>query len=489
MERTIHAALCALSAAAVVLLLACLPETAAARTQHGQRPLLAQGAGYAEPQGSPAVRRVQRRLRMAKESPGPIDGRFGPLTRAAVIRFQAGHRLAVDGIVGPRTSVSLKRAALLLAVGAGYDRPAGSGRVRALQRGLRNLGARPGPADGLFGPRTEAAVLRFQRRQGLPADGQVGAHTRAAIRHELARAQKPGTQSQPQPAPSSTPRLASPVPPHPSAAKTSWWRSLSTAQVLAIAVLVPALVALLLLGVVPYTIRRMRRSRWERKKAREWALDSRAPEPGPAWPPWWPAEGEADPGVLGYVSVRAYGDKRELEDFQAQAEAIASECDRRHLRLVQVVQDKEPLHAERVHRPGLGYALDHIAAGDAQGLVVAELSRMSASALELGQVLEWLSQFRARLIAAAEGLDTGEHAGEVISRVLREVGDWERARIADPPRSLADHRALKRRISRMRSKGLSYGEIAERLNDEGVPAIRGERWRPSSVELTAGEDR
>lgn len=67
-----------------------------------------------------------------------------------------------------------------LARGAGYADVAGSPQVRRLQRWLRRVGVRPGPVDGLFGPRTEGAVFRFQRARGLRQDGIAGPVT---LRH------------------------------------------------------------------------------------------------------------------------------------------------------------------------------------------------------------------------------------------------------------------------------------------------------------------
>jgi peptidoglycan hydrolase-like protein with peptidoglycan-binding domain len=37
------------------------------------------------------------------------DGRFGPRTRHAVVRFQHQHHLVVDGVVGPKTRAALRR--------------------------------------------------------------------------------------------------------------------------------------------------------------------------------------------------------------------------------------------------------------------------------------------------------------------------------------------------------------------------------------------
>ncbi len=70
---------------------------------------------------------------------------------------------------------------LLAASFAGGASGAGSPNVAALQVGLRTHGLYQGTVDGVLGPRTERAVMRFQRRAGLSPDGVIGKRTRKAF--------------------------------------------------------------------------------------------------------------------------------------------------------------------------------------------------------------------------------------------------------------------------------------------------------------------
>jgi peptidoglycan hydrolase-like protein with peptidoglycan-binding domain len=53
------------------------------------------------------VMEVQHAVRRHGYDPGPIDGIFGGRTREAVLAFQAGAGIQVDGIVGPQTRAAL----------------------------------------------------------------------------------------------------------------------------------------------------------------------------------------------------------------------------------------------------------------------------------------------------------------------------------------------------------------------------------------------
>jgi peptidoglycan hydrolase-like protein with peptidoglycan-binding domain/DNA invertase Pin-like site-specific DNA recombinase len=542
---------------------------------------LERGAGYGSPAEAERVRAVQRVLRRHGWAPGPVDGLFGPRTEAAVLRFQAAAGLAVDGVVGEQTARALAQARSGLRRGAGYQSAAGSQRVRTLQSRLQRLGLNPGPVDGRFGPRTEAAVARLQQAAKLDASGAVDARTRRVL---ASAPQRGDREARPVAAGLKDvgPRVLGSVTPSPLATPSATTNDEGVELWLALAIAAAALLAGLLCGglwvrsrtstaadpadqprheqpppqqsPVPQAPEQPAVSEPDRRPALRAvnyapvggangqdgeALEPpndqpqgsqptpRQPQPPPgqlrasatalaaprlypqpepelAAPP--PALGELDPQprslrAVGYVSVpKANDDSRALE---TQAEAIARLCKRRGWQLLHVVRDVENGHPKGMERPGLMYALERIAQGEASCLVVSELERLSRSAADLGRIVEWLDQYHSRLVAIDLRLDTGSAQGRLTASTLIAVGEWEGRRIAEQTKkglaaararrattgrpAVEDIPALKDRIVAMRQDGMTLQAIADQLNNEATPTLRGgTQWRPSSVQAAAG---
>jgi DNA invertase Pin-like site-specific DNA recombinase len=66
--------------------------------------------------------------------------------------------------------------------------------------------------------------------------------------------------------------------------------------------------------------------------------------------------------------------------------------------VVELVVD-EGQSGKDLARPGLKRALQLIADGQADGLAVAKLDRLSRSVIDAGQLAEWFAEARARLVA------------------------------------------------------------------------------------------
>jgi DNA invertase Pin-like site-specific DNA recombinase len=213
------------------------------------------------------------------------------------------------------------------------------------------------------------------------------------------------------------------------------------------------------------------------------------------------------PVAIGYVSVREREgmDRQELRD---QIAAINAACHQRGLVLKAVIRDLEQVSDIGTERPGMQYALRRLAAGEASCLVVADLGRLSRSGPEVGYIVGWLRRRKWRLVAIDERLDTGtksggEAADKLVSLTAPDGQRRPAARNGHPgplpdqrpaeragrrSRAARDEvRALKQRIQAMRASGMTLQAIADRLNAENVPTLRGgEKWRPSGVQAATG---
>jgi DNA invertase Pin-like site-specific DNA recombinase len=191
-----------------------------------------------------------------------------------------------------------------------------------------------------------------------------------------------------------------------------------------------------------------------------------------------------------------------LADQEQQIRAMATA---RGWRLTEVVRD-EGASAGSLERPGLKGALERLAAGRADGLVVAKLDRLSRSTVDLGLLLEWFVLVDKAFVSLDLGVDTTTAGGQLVVNVLGAVAEWERSVISERTRaalaqlraqgkpvgrpSVADDAELAARIRDMKHHGWTLRAIADQLNSEGVPTARGaERWQPSAIQAVLGYKR
>lgn len=125
----------------------------------------------------PAIRDIQDRLAALGFAPnGDNRAMFGDGTRQAVIDFQKAKGLDSDGVVGPDTWRALYEAGYRLGDRIIFmRRPMIRGEdVAELQSRLNSLGFDSGKVDGIYGTKTEQAVIDFQHNRHLAEDGRVG---------------------------------------------------------------------------------------------------------------------------------------------------------------------------------------------------------------------------------------------------------------------------------------------------------------------------
>lgn len=196
----------------------------------------------------------------------------------------------------------------------------------------------------------------------------------------------------------------------------------------------------------------------------------------------------------------------ETDRLARESMAMAAACGERGLDLCEILTDAEADRDRGLERPGLELLLARLARGEAECLAVADLGSLMLPAATVGALVEWLSGARAGLLVADLELDTRTPAGRVAARALIAAGDLDRRKLRERTRlglaaarrngsgrgrpAVADRPDLRRRIASWRAAGLTLQAIADRLNAEGIPTLRGgSMWRPSSVQVAAGYSR
>lgn len=198
--------------------------------------------------------------------------------------------------------------------------------------------------------------------------------------------------------------------------------------------------------------------------------------------------------VVGYLRVSTLGQEYGIE---AQRSAISAEAERRGWQ-VEFIEDAGR-SGKDINRPGITRALDMLRQGQADALVVSKLDRLSRSLADFARLLETASKQGWGVVAIDLGIDTTTPTGELVANIMAAVSRWERQMIGLRTREgLAEARKkgvrlgspvlvsseVAQRIVADRSRGNTYRQIADALNDDLVsPAGKGERWHASTVRV------
>ncbi len=198
--------------------------------------------------------------------------------------------------------------------------------------------------------------------------------------------------------------------------------------------------------------------------------------------------------MLGYVRVSTDEQARSGLGLEAQEAALKAEAERRGWDLV-IFRD-EGASGKQVN-PGLRKALGELAAGLADGLIVARMDRISRSLLHAVEILDLAKNQGWALVVLDLGVDLTTPAGRALAGTMAVFAEFERELIRERTRAAASAakargkklgrprqvtQEVARRIVELRDAGKSYDAIARELEGAGELSPTGRpTWQSSTV--------
>jgi len=209
--------------------------------------------------------------------------------------------------------------------------------------------------------------------------------------------------------------------------------------------------------------------------------------------------------LIGYVRIAPRERAEERPGLDAQRMALADAAQERGWELVRVEEDVRS--GRTLRRPGLRAALAACRAGEAEGVVVVRLDRLTYSLADLAELVAEAMEDGHTIVSLDPEVDLAADGGRAVGEVLAEAASWQPRAITSPGRALARSSpglalsrrpgrpsstppAVAARIRELRAAGMTLQAICDTLNAEGVPTPRGgATWRPTSLRSVLRADR
>jgi site-specific DNA recombinase len=152
-----------------------------------------------------------------------------------------------------------------------------------------------------------------------------------------------------------------------------------------------------------------------------------------------PQHRESAMRLVGYVRVSTEEQATEGVSLDAQRERLAAYALAHNAELIAIESDEAvsgKVSPEK--RSGLATALARIRSGEAEGLLVLKLDRLSRTTRDVLDLVDEAGARGWRLVSVSEHLDTGTAAGRLVLTVLAALSQMEREQVSERTRFALD---------------------------------------------------
>jgi len=206
--------------------------------------------------------------------------------------------------------------------------------------------------------------------------------------------------------------------------------------------------------------------------------------------------------IVGYVRCSTNGQAEAGHSIDTQLDQLRSYAHLYGIELVAIYCD-EGFTGKNLDRPELKKALASISAGEAQGMLISKLDRLSRNVKDLAMLLDGIFA-GAELHSVNEKLDTGTPHGRLAINIISSVGQWEAEVISQRTKQtlallkkagkyyggrapkygygvdaennlVRDNQEMKiiRKAKSLRAKGMSFNKIAKQLAENSMLSRQG----------------
>lgn len=208
--------------------------------------------------------------------------------------------------------------------------------------------------------------------------------------------------------------------------------------------------------------------------------------------------------TIGYIRVSSDEQAHKGISLEAQRAKITAWAAMHDREAPQIIEDAG-YSAKSLERPGAERLLEMIRTKQVHTVVIAKLDRLTRSIRDLCDLVDLCRSSNCDIVSIAETIDSQTAAGRMIVNILGVIAQWERETIAERTSTALQHlKANGRRagnipygfssgpdkrlvpcpeeqriidaIRAYRAAGLTYREIAARLNADGYRTRRGGKW-------------